>query len=59
MKAVMTPMGISCGETMVRANRLPKTMKAAPKRTPTGNTRRWSDPTMSRTIWGTTAQQSR
>ena len=34
----MTPMGISWGATMVRANRSPTTMKEAPKSMPTGST---------------------
>lgn len=55
MKAVMTPMGISWGATMVRASRSPRTMKEAPNSTPTGSERRWSDPTSSRTMWGTTS----
>ena len=40
MKAVMTPMGISWGATMVRASRSPTTMNEAPNSTPTGSTRR-------------------
>ena len=54
MNAVMTPIGISWGDTMVRASRSPTTMNDAPNSTPTGSTRRWSDPTISRTMCGTT-----
>ena len=55
MIAVITPIGISCGATIVRASRSASTMNVAPTSTPTGSVRRWSEPTVSRTMCGTTS----
>src|SRR5690606_33580394 len=52
--AVMTPMGISVGASARRAARSASVRNAAPARKESGRRERWSEPTSSRTAWGTT-----
>ena len=50
--AVITPIGISVGDSSVRAARSARIMKMAPVSTESGSRKRWSAPQIRRTAWG-------
>ncbi len=55
MRAVMTPIGNSRGETIVRATTSANTKNVPPYKKESGNNFRWFAPQMRRVIWGITS----